>query len=172
MSSNPTTIFETTITMQDKSSPGVVSWVWSSPGSVPAASTSENPTFKFPEGIVDTYPIQLIVQTAEGCIDTVDHILIVNSDILFFAPNAFTPDGDEYNQTWVFSVSGIDEYNFELMIFDRWGEVIWETHDVHATWDGTYHGKIVPKGSYTWTSRVKSLYDDSKKTFSGGINVL
>jgi gliding motility-associated-like protein len=171
ISSNPTTIFETTVIMQDKSSAGVVSWEWQSAGSIPTASTSQNPTFKFPEGVVATYPIMLIVETAEGCIDTVWHDLIVNSDILFFAPNAFTPDGDEFNQTWDFAVSGIDEYNFELMIFNRWGEVIWETHDVNATWDGTYNGQLVPSGTYTWSARVKDMYNDGKKTFGGSITV-
>ncbi|WP_341902022.1 gliding motility-associated C-terminal domain-containing protein [Fluviicola taffensis] len=172
MSANPTTIFETVVKMQDKSSPGVVNWTWSSPGSTPNNSTYENPTFHYPEGVVATYPIQLIVETAEGCIDTVERILSVNSDIIFYAPNAFTPDGDEFNQTWKFYVSGIDVYNFELMIFDRWGEIIWETHDPNAAWDGTYNGKIVPAGAYSWIARVKDIYSDTKKTFNGAINIL
>ncbi|MES2555570.1 MAG: gliding motility-associated C-terminal domain-containing protein [Bacteroidota bacterium] len=169
MSANPTTIFETTVTMQDKSSAGVVSWQWSSPGSVPSTSTFDSPTFQFPDGIVDKYVIQLIVQTPEGCVDTVERILSVNSDILFFAPNSFTPDDDEFNQTWEFSISGIDVYNFELIIFDRWGEAIWETHDPSASWDGTYNGKILPAGTYTWVARVKDIYSDDKKTFNGFI---
>jgi len=170
-SSNPTTIFETMVVMQDKSSAGVNSWQWSSPGSTPAASTSENPTFHFPDGVVGTYPVQLIVTTPEGCIDTVEHILHVNADVLFFAPNAFTPDGDEFNQTWDFSVIGVDEYNFELMIFNRWGEVIWETHDINATWDGTYHGQIVAAGAYSWTAKVKHLDTDAYEKFQGVMNV-
>ena len=171
-SSNPTTIFETTVKMQDKSSADVVSWSWLSPGSTPTASSQQNPTFNFPDGVVANYPVMLVVESAEGCIDTVEHILIVNSDILFYAPNAFTPDGDEYNQSWGFFVSGVDEYNFELLIFDRWGEIIWETHDVNAKWDGTYHGRVVPAGAYHWVARVKDLYNDSKKEFNGDINVL
>lgn len=172
MSANPTTIFETTVVMQDKSTAGVSSWEWYSPGSTPSSSTFQNPVFKFPDGVVDKYPIQLIVTTPEGCTDTVEHILSVNSDILFFAPNAFTPDDDEYNQSWEFHVSGIDEYNFELLIFNRWGELIWETHDVNSKWDGTYHGRIVPAGTYTWIARVKDTYSDNKKTFQGSIDIL
>jgi gliding motility-associated-like protein len=171
MSANPTTIFETVIKMQDKSSPGVINWTWSAVGSDPNSSTYENPTFHYPEGVVATYTIQLIVETAEGCIDTIERVLSVNSDINFYAPNAFTPDGDEFNQTWKFYVSGIDEYNFELMIFNRWGEVIWETHDPNAAWDGTYNGKVVPAGAYAWTASVKDLYTDAKKTFKGAINI-
>jgi gliding motility-associated-like protein len=172
ISSNPTTIFETTVVMQDQSTDGVVSWEWSSPGSVPVASTQQNPTFDFPDGIVANYPIQLIVETPEGCVDTVNKILVVNSDILFFAPNAFTPDGDEYNQTWNFSIIGVDEFNFELLIFNRWGELIWETHDIHSEWDGTYNGRIIPDGTYTWVASVKDIYTDQKKEFSGFIEVV
>lgn len=172
MSANPTTIFETTVKMQDNSSPTVVNWQWSSPGSVPSQSTQQNPVFNFPEGVISNYEIELIVETPEGCIDTVYHTLFVNSDILFFAPNAFTPDGDEFNQTWKFSVDGIDIYNFELLIFNRWGQIVWETHDPKSEWDGTYNGEIVPAGSFTWIARVKDIYTDKKKEFKGNINIL
>lgn len=172
MSSNPTTIFETSVKMQDKSSPGVVNWTWYSPGATPNNSTAQNPTFHYPDGVVGTYEIRLVVETAEGCVDTTKRILNVISDIIFYAPNAFTPDGDEFNQSWKFYISGIDEYNFELIIFNRWGEIIWETHDVNAAWDGTYNGKPVPAGSYSWIARVKDVYTDAKKTFNGAINVL
>ncbi len=171
-SSNPTTMFETTVTMQDKSSAGVVSWSWESPYSTPSASYSENPTFSFPDGVVATYPVKLTVTTAEGCTDSITRILNVISDILFFAPNAFTPDGDEFNQSWDFSIIGIDEYDFELYVFNRWGETVWETHDVNATWDGTYQGKVVPTGTYTWRARVKSLESDEKREFSGSFSII
>lgn len=171
MSANPTTIFETVVKMQDKSSPGVVNWTWNATGSSPNNSNYQNPTFHYPEGVVGTYTIRLIVETAEGCVDTIERVLSVNSDIIFYAPNAFTPDGDEFNQTWKFYVSGIDEYNFELMIFDRWGELIWETHDPNAAWDGTYNGKVVQAGAYSWIARVKDTYSDAKKTFNGAINI-
>ena len=172
MSANPTTIFETVVKMQDKSSPNVINWTWFSPGSDPNNSTYQNPTFHFPEGVIATYTIKLAVETAEGCVDTIERVLTVNSDINFYAPNAFTPDGDEFNQTWKFYVSGIDEFNFELLIFNRWGEVIWETHDVNAAWDGTYNGVKVKEGAYTWIARVKDIYTDSKQTFTGSITLV
>lgn len=171
-SSNPTTIFETTVKAQDQSTQDVVSWQWYAPDAVPSAAINEYPTFKFPEGVVQNYNVMLIVTSQEGCIDTVEKTLYVNSAILFFAPNAFTPDGDEFNQSWKFAVSGIDEYNFELLLYNRWGELIWETHDVNSEWDGTYHGEVVPSGSYIWVARVKDLYTDSKKEFNGSVNVL
>lgn len=172
MTANPTTIFETRIGMLDNSSSDVVDWQWSAIGAEPNQSTAANPIFHYPEGVVGTYEVTLIVETNEGCVDTITKLLSVISDIIFYAPNTFTPDGDEFNQTWKFFVQGVDEYNFELLIFDRWGELVWETHDVNSTWDGTYNGRIAPFGTYTWVARVKDIYSDAKKTYTGSINLI
>lgn len=169
---NPTTIFETTVKMQNNSSDGSVYWNWSAPDATPSYSTGENPTFNFPEGFVGQYPIQLIVTTQEGCIDTVVNILTVNSDIIFYAPNAFTPNGDEHNQTWKFYTDGIDIYNFHVQMFNRWGEMIWESRDPEQGWDGTYDGKICPEGNYTWKASVKDPHTDNRKEFRGSVSLL
>lgn len=171
-STNPATIFETTVFMQDKSSPDVVSWNWFSPGSNPMTSSSVNPVLVFPEGIVGQYPVTLAVMTERGCVDTITYIFNVIEDILFYAPNTFTPDGDEFNQIWQPSISGIDIYNFDLFIFNRWGELIWESHDPSVGWDGTYNGQQVPQGTYVWRARVFNLVNDGKAEFNGFINVI
>ncbi|MDP5099511.1 MAG: gliding motility-associated C-terminal domain-containing protein [Crocinitomicaceae bacterium] len=171
-SNNPATYFETNVVLQDASSNDVIYWSWYSPGSVPMTSNTENASFTFPEGVVGSYPVTLTVETALGCVDTIQYIMTVVEDILFYAPNAFTPDGDEHNQTWKPIINGIDIYAFELLIFNRWGEVIWENHDPNQGWDGTYNGKLVPAGSYAWVARVKKPQNDGKETFSGNINLL
>jgi gliding motility-associated-like protein len=157
--------------MQDRSSFDVVSWEWYSPGSTPTYSYSENPQFFFPEE-VGTYPVTLLVTTELGCTDTVTIEMNIVPAILFYAPNTFTPDNDEFNNSWEFFVSGIDEYNFELYIFNRWGEIIWETHDPQSKWDGSYGGKSIQEGTYTWKATVKEPYNDGKQEFNGYINVL
>ena len=119
-----------------------------------------------------SYPVTLIVETALGCLDTTTINMNVITDILFFAPNAFTPDGDELNQTWKVEVAGVDIYDFELFIFNRWGEIIWETRDPSVGWDGTYNGKIVKTGTYVWRANMKDLYTDKKVQFNGNINLL
>ncbi len=172
ISANPTTIFETTLKFQESSSSNVITYQWYAPQGTPTSSTLANPTFHYPEGIVEQYPVTLIVTTPEGCMDSITKIVVVNSAVLFYAPNAFTPDGDEFNQQWKFYVDGIDEFHFSLLIFNRWGEVIWETKDPNVAWDGTYKGIIVPIGAYSWTAEVKDLYNDSKYNFNGTITVL
>ena len=171
-SKNPATIFETAIKMQDNSSYDVVSWSWDSPYSVPATSTEINPNFLFPDGQVGLYPITLAVETARGCVDTVTHQLSVIQDILFYAPNAFTPDGNEHNQTWKPIISGIDIYDYEIYIFNRWGQVIWESHDPNVGWDGTFKGKILPNDTYIWKAIVKTPHTDDRKVFNGSVAIL
>lgn len=170
-SSNPTSIFEPAVQMQDRSSVDVIAWSWYSPYSTPSASGISDPKFYFPEE-VGTYPVTLSVVTEHGCVDTLTLQLNVVQDILFFAPNAFTPDGDEHNQNWLPKIQGVDVYDFDLFIFNRWGELIWENHDPSIGWDGTYNGKLVQTGMYTWRARVKDLYNDASYEFNGSINIL
>lgn len=170
-SSNPTTIFNPTVQMQNASSVDAVYFDWFSPFSSPAFSSSEDPWLTFPQEL-GTYPITLIVETERGCTDTTTLNLTIVDDIIIYAPNTFTPDGDEFNQNWRIYILGIDIYQFELLIYNRWGELIWENHDPEEAWDGTYNGLAVPEGTYTWVARVKSPYDDNKVDFNGFINVI
>ena len=76
-------------------------------------------------------------------------------------PNAFTPNGDGIND--VFRIYGTDvdyitKYNFQ--IFDRWGQMIFNTNDITQGWDGKMKGQYCPVGLYVW----EIFYEDSKKT--------
>ena len=171
LSVNPTTIFETSVFIQDHSSSDVAYWDWDSPYSVPSTATGVFTEFEFPIGEVGSYPITLFVETADGCRDSVTVYLSV-IERSFFAPNSFTPDGDEFNQTWKPEINGIDPYDFELLIFNRWGELIWENHDPEVGWDGTFNGKIVQTGAYVWKAVTKDKYTDSRTNYSGTIQLL
>lgn len=171
ISPNPTTIFETQIMLNNTSSTDVVAYSWSMPGASPNQSFFEDVSIELPEGVVGNYNVTLTVTNANGCTDSVTKIAQVLSDVILYAPNTFTPDGDEFNQTWFIHMDGIDIHQFDLQIFNRWGEVIWETKDPKGAWDGTYLGKIVPNGQYTWILETKELVSDKKYTFNGYINV-
>ena len=171
-SANPATIFETNIKMNNNSSMDVVDWKWSAPDAVPAQSTMESPVFYFPEGEIGDYPVTLVTTSSFGCVDTFTTIIHIVNDILFYAPNAFTPDGNEYNQTWKLHIDGIDIHDFSLAVYNRWGQLIWETKDPSADWDGTYNGELVQEGTYMWKARVKSAYSDEAKTFNGFVSLL
>ena len=96
----------------------------------------------------------------------------VAPDVIFYAPNTFTPDNDEHNQTWSIVIEGIDEMNFNLEIYNRWGEMVWKSRDIKAEWDGSYGGGIVPEGTYIWKASYKEKNNDGKKMYTGYINVI
>jgi gliding motility-associated-like protein len=148
------------------------SYIWSFPGATPDNSTYEDQHVMYPDGQTGTYYVTLIANSNLGCSDTLTMPVIVYPEVIIYAPNSFTPDGDEFNQTWRVFIEGIDIYDFEIQIFDRWGEVVWESHDAEASWDGTYNGKIVPYGSYTWVIRTREIISDKKYTWNGNINII
>ena len=75
-------------------------------------------------------------------------------ELLFYAPNSFTPDGNENNQTWqpVFT-TGIDLYDYALTIYNRWGECVFESRDAYEGWDGTYGTYNCQDGAYVYEIR-------------------
>ena len=93
-------------------------------------------------------------------------------EVLLFAPNTFTPDGDEHNSTWHIFIEGIDQTDFELVVYDRWGEMIWQSFDPDADWDGIYKGKLVPTGVYNWSLKTNDALNGKGYVWTGHINVL
>jgi gliding motility-associated-like protein len=123
-------------------------------------STAVNPQHLYSE--VTTYQIQLIATSAFGCTDTAYKEVTTSADIVF--PNAFTPDPDGSNggtydindlTNNVFHpfTSGVTDY--VLQIFNRWGELIFESKDVKIGWDGYYRGQICQEDVYIWKASVK-----------------
>ena len=92
---------------------------------------------------------------------------------LIYIPNSFTPDGDEHNNVWlpVFT-SGYDEYDYYLVIYNRWGETIFESNKANYGWDGTYNNVMCPTGIYAWKIIYGNKKDDSKKVITGSINLI
>lgn len=107
------------------------------------------------------------IQDENGCKDTDD--VWIFFDPLIYVPNTFTPDGDEFNNG--FKAYGGNVRDFELMIFNRWGEHIFTSYDINESWDGTYNGTKCQDGTYTWKIRYKDL---KSKTYErvGHVNVL
>lgn len=170
-SPNPVTMFNTTVSFVNYSFNGY-SYEWSFEEGYPATSTQTDVQVEFPDGQVGTYDIMLITTSELGCVDTMLHELIVFPEVIIYAPNAFTPDNDEHNQDWRVYMEGVDIYEFDLLIFDRWGELIWESHDLTVPWDGTYKGRNLPAGTYTWTIKTKDVLNDGKYEYNGHVNII
>ncbi len=140
-----------------------------------ANTTEENPTHEFPTDVADIfYPVQLSASNYLGCTDITTGYLNVRGIILFYVPNTFTPDGDQYNDIFqpVFE-SGFDPYNYHMTVFNRWGEIVFESYDATVGWDGTYGGsRIIKDGVYTWTIEFKEAFSDARHFESGTVNIM
>jgi gliding motility-associated-like protein len=136
-------------------------------------SNDENPVHVYPEEAAG-YDVCLVAINAQGCTDTVCHGVQIIESLIYYIPNTFTPNADEHNQTFspIF-YSGIDPYNFSFKIYNKWGELIWETNDPNIGWDGNGpNGALVQSGTYVWTLFTKSKENDKKITDTGYVNVL
>ena len=168
---NPVKMFNTLVNLTNYSSNGA-SFEWFITNGNPAYSNQPNVTTVFPDGVTGEYPVLLVTTSDFGCVDSLELDVIVLPELIIYAPNSFTPDNDEHNQQWGIYIEGIDITEFNLLIFNRWGEIIWESNDPKASWDGTFNGKVVTEGTYNWTIQAKDMINDGKYYFSGYINVI
>jgi len=170
--SNPTTIFNTEVDMINNTLGDNNIYEWSFPSGLPASSNGEAPTVLYPEGVAGEYPVQLYVTNEFNCKDSTTDIVHIISDVIIYAPNAFTPDGDQINNEWRVYIDGIDVEDFHLWMFNRWGEVVWESYNPEGNWDGNYGGNPAQEGTYVWRLIAKDANTDKKYEFRGTVNLL
>jgi gliding motility-associated-like protein len=133
-----------------------------------------NPAYEFPAE-PDHHKISLIATTDEGCSDTTYAMVEILDKIIFYVPNTFTPDGRAFNEmfTPVFT-SGYDPDDYYFVIFNRWGERIFETHLPNEGWNGEdkRNGQEVSTGTYIWKIEFKETMSTQRHIHHGHVNVL
>lgn len=135
-------------------------------------SNVENPKHEYPLGEVANYLAELIVYTTEGCSDTARRIVQINGQTVFYIPNAFTPNGDEFNNVFIpVMTTGFDPSDYQFSIFNQWGELIFVTNDYTVGWDGTYQGKIIQDGTYVWVINFKHISEDNRYFKKGSVTL-
>ena len=89
--------------------------------------------------------------------------------ISFYIPNTFTPNGDGMNDTFGIAGEGVQE--FKMQIFNRWGQMIYESANANDRWDGTFQGVKVPMGTYIYKVSAKGL-KGQRQNKEGNVNVI
>jgi len=118
------------------------------------------------------YVVRLIATNNFNCIDTHTVILRINPFFSLYIPNAFTPDGDGKNDMFFPKGVGISEDDFTLLIFDRWGELIFESHAIEKGWEGTYKGESVKNDVYVYKLNVKDIVHLKRHEFIGKVTLI
>ncbi|MBN2683057.1 MAG: gliding motility-associated C-terminal domain-containing protein, partial [Bacteroidales bacterium] len=112
-------------------------------------TTETNPSHTFPG--IGEYFVEQFVRTEQGCLDSTGLTIFVNDEVTFYAPTAFSPNQDQINDEFRIFGTGIDEAEFVLYIYDRWGEIIFTSKNIEQGWDGKVNSnKTSETGSYTW----------------------
>ena len=113
-------------------------------------TTQQNPTFTFPD--TGLMAVTLIVTHPQGCKDSLTRYLDFVPEIRWFMPNAFTPNGDGQNDGFLGKgyLEGVTGFN--MTIWNRWGEMVFETTDPTAEWNGRKWntGGMSPDGVYVY----------------------
>jgi gliding motility-associated-like protein len=105
---------------------------------------------------VGTYTITQLVENEFGCIDSISKTIIIKPAYRLYIPNSFTPNFDLLNDE--FRVYGEEIVEFNMQIFNRFGQKVYESYDINSGWDGTVRlsDKISPSGVYTYLIYARS----------------
>lgn len=171
-----TTIDDPNISFTDLSTGNIIQYDWDFGDG--AWSDLQNPAHTY--GNIGIYPVDLWVRDANGCVDSVKHNVEITPVYDITIPNVFTPDpnggGGGYwdpenldNDVFYAFLEYVEEY--QMRIYNRWGELIFESDDAAYGWDGTYRGNMSPQDAYVYKLWVKFI-DGKEMERKGDITLL
>ena len=111
-----------------------------------------------------------MVTDIKGCTDQINKTIFASGPMLLFMPNAFTPNKDQLND--FFNPSGrITVKQYRLSIYNRWGELLFESNDPKLAWDGNYKNETCPQDVYTYWIDLIDVFG-KRKTYRGTFTLL
>jgi gliding motility-associated-like protein len=173
-STNPTTAstYDPTFTFTDQSK-GASVWLWNFGDTAaphPRNDTLENPSHTYP-AVASSFCVQLIVANIQGCVDSITHCISIGPEFEFYVPDAFTPNGDSKND--IFYGYGIGIIQYQMLVFDRWGNLIFTSHDLYTGWNGKANGgeKIAQQDVYVYKIDLTDVFN-KPHSYVGHITLL
>ena len=156
---NPVDAENPTVQLNGTGTGNIVSWWWDIPGADPATSNQQDVAATFPSE-PGTYPVMLVVTSPDGCVDTVRSVVNVINPGVIELPNVFSPNGDGHNDRFI--PIGYKGAPGLMEIYNRWGQLIFSTHNLAQGWngngapDGTYFYIVTPDepGSNALTGHI------------------
>ncbi|MFL5752940.1 MAG: PKD domain-containing protein, partial [Bacteroidia bacterium] len=135
---------------------------------------STNGTFShtFNSETEGTYMVTQVVTNIHGCKDSITKPVEIKPAYTFYIPNAFSPNNDNKNEIFKGEGIGIQEYN--MWIFDRWGNMIFYTNELERGWDGRFQGgseKTVMQDVFVWKVQLKDIFN-KKHDLKGTVAVV
>ncbi|MCD6069254.1 MAG: hypothetical protein K0S33_4080 [Bacteroidetes bacterium] len=164
----PTTIIDPVVTFTDITYGNIASHTWIFNDSLNTTSTLEIESKTYLTA--GEYLVTLAVETNYGCVDTVTQSVFISDYYALYVPNAFSPDGDDINEEFRATGTGIKA--LETTIYDRWGTKIFTTGELEKGWNGRNgSNNKVDKGVYIYSITATS-FTGEKKQYTGHVTVV
>ena len=167
----PATILDPFIQFTDSSVFNISSWLWSFGDIINGVSAIQNPKYSYMD--TGTYIVQLIVTDIHGCRDTTHQTIFIKADYLFYVPNSFTPNGDGINDAFIPETEIIIPSDYSLMIFNRWGNKVFETTNYKQEWDGKINNTnaIAQEDVYIWKVNLLD-FNSQRHNYIGNVAIV
>ncbi len=151
---------------KEGSTGNLVSWHWDF-GDGTSSNDQSPPDHLFPDTWAGkTYIVNLIVQNNLGCFDTASSSVLKKQSCALGVPNAFTPNGDGKND-FLYPLNAFTTSELEFQVYNRYGQIVFETRDRSQKWDGTLNGIAQPFGTYIWILRYTDGASGEKYALRG-----
>jgi len=159
---------ESTVNIQSTAA-GARSWEYWINGL--AISTQENFSHAFSDS--GNYELVQVVANSQGCMDTISYQVDVSLAAEMFIPTGFTPNGDNLNDLFGPVAPYINPEGYKMSIYNRWGNLVFETTSPTEFWNGKYNnsGKNAQSGTYAYRILYK-IENESLKFIDGEVNLI
>lgn len=156
-------------TFKDSSNGKIISWYWSfGNGNVSYAQNPPSQSYKLVNRET-IYPVQLIVQSDKNCFNTAVKFIKAVANCYIAIPSAFTPNHDGKND-YLYPLNAYKATNLTFRVYNKFGQVVYDTKDWTRKWDGTLNGQAQPSDVYVWTLEYTDEF--GQKVFQKGTTVL
>lgn len=142
--------------------PGSSGWAWDFGDGSNAAIN--NPIHDYISG--SNFNVTLTVTDNNGCVGTITQMVEIFEELVI--PNIITPNNDGTNDEFSFSTSGLN--SVEIIIANRWGNIVYQSNDPSKFWDGKSNGELVSEGVYFYTIKAKTI--TKEYNYSGNVTVI
>jgi gliding motility-associated-like protein len=168
---NPASMLDTKVTLTNGSSPDVVYWNYHFGDGDSISPNTASPVHVYPDKASTTYLATLDVRNADGCVNTISHLIEIGPEFTFYIPNAFTPDGDGSND--FFFGKGIGIVKYDMIIFDRWGNLIFHCEKLEDQWNGKANNgdEIAQQDVYIWKVKLTDVFG-KKHNYMGTVTLV
>ena len=120
-------------------------------------------------GAEGTYYVTLFATDINGCKDSITKPIFIQEELYIYIPNTFIPDENRINDYFSGSFIGVEWIKIE--IFNRWGELVFESEDLNFAWDGKYNGDDIQSGCFTWKLRYRPRHLQ-ELLMTGHVNII